>query len=175
MKKNIAINVGPWCTDIDTDINIVASLVSLFRCYTCRANNWKSEKAIKCVLHACEIICLLFSDLCENHRRKSNHHRVHRVPSVSAEKLLVCFRRLRRSWWVVHFLLCLCNPQHLTVWSRVKAELYLIPEKLLLFIEDEAKTTDFLLLSKTYRAERIPSGGFWWDQTYSKKETEMVN
>lgn len=119
-----------WCVLVRW--NIVASLVlPLFSSFTCRAHNWKSEKAPKCVLHACEISFLLFSDLCENHRRKSNHHRVHRVPSVSAEKLLVCLRRLRSSWRVVHFLLGLCSRQHLTVSSHDKAELYLIPEKLL--------------------------------------------
>lgn len=33
------------------------------------------------------------SDLWENHRRAANHHCVHRVPSVSTKKLLVCARK----------------------------------------------------------------------------------
>lgn len=40
------------------------------------------------------LFTLFPSDLWENHRRAANHHCVHRVPSVSTKKLLVCMREI---------------------------------------------------------------------------------
>lgn len=75
------------------------------------------------------VMFLLPLDLWENHRWTSNHHRVHRVPSISTKKLLVCFSHLlHRSW---HFVPLRFETSHILIFfleKRLKAANSLIQD-----------------------------------------------